>query len=513
MRRRQLKNAFAEAMQFRNRALVAFAAVTLALLGLGGWYFRLQVLEHDEYATRSEANRIKPRPVVPGRGLILDRKGRVLAENVPAFRLDVVPDEAGDTKLLIANLSKIVALDPEDIERFDVERKARHGWRAITLKLRVGEEEAARFAVDRWRYPGVELVPYLNRRYPYGPELAHIIGYVGRIDQADLAKMGEVDAALTHTGKTGLERYYEDALRGKVGYEKIETNVEGRALRRLGQVPAVPGADLRLSIDLDLQRAMVAAFEDHDGSAVAIDPRTGEILAMVSLPSYDPNLFVNGISHTDYKALMDDPSRPIVQPQRARRRPAGFDGQAADRARGPGQRPAPSGRRGVFHRRIPHPGPAPRLSRCARRRGLDRPAQVDRRVGELLLLQARLRHGHRSLLDVHAQVRLRRAVGHRPGRRDQRHRAVAGMEAEAFEGKLVSRRNRDRGHRAGRTGSRRRCSSRAALRRSPMADASCGRTWLRRAAMVTTRRGCRSRSPKRRTSPTTPPTCAPCRKA
>jgi penicillin-binding protein 2 len=207
MRRRQLKNAFAEAMQFRTRALIAFAAVALALFGLGGWYFRLQVLEHDEYATRSEANRIKPRPVVPGRGLILDRKGRVLAENVPAFRLDVVPDQAGDTQQLVASLSKIVALDPEDIERFDVERKARHGWRPITLKMRVGEEEAARFAVDRWRFPGVELVPYLNRHYPYGDLLAHIIGYVGRIDQADLAKMGEVDAALTHTGKTGLERY------------------------------------------------------------------------------------------------------------------------------------------------------------------------------------------------------------------------------------------------------------------------------------------------------------------
>jgi penicillin-binding protein 2 len=177
--------------------------------------------------------------------------------------------------------------------------------------MRVGEEEAARFAVDRWRFPGVELVPYLNRRYPYGDLLAHVIGYVGRIDEADLAKMGEVDAALTHTGKTGLERFYEDALRGQVGYEKIETNVEGRALRRLGQVPAVPGADLRLSVDLDLQRAMVAAFADHDGSAVAIDPRTGEILAMVSKPSYDPNLFVNGISHADYKALMENPSRPL----------------------------------------------------------------------------------------------------------------------------------------------------------------------------------------------------------
>src|SRR5689334_18792642 len=218
-RRRHLKNAAAEGQQFRRRAIIAFLAVLGALGGLASWYFRLQVVEHAEYATRSEANRIKPRPVVPGRGLILDRKGRVLAENVPAFRLDVVPDEAGDTKQLIAHLSKIVALDPEDIERFEVERKARHGWRPITLKMRVGEEEAARFAVDRWRFPGVELVPYLNRRYPYGPLLAHIIGYVGRIDQADLAKMGEVDAALTHTGKTGLERYYEDALRGQVGYE------------------------------------------------------------------------------------------------------------------------------------------------------------------------------------------------------------------------------------------------------------------------------------------------------
>ena len=283
-RRRQLKNAAAEALQFRRRAAIAFLAVACALAGLAFWYFRLQVWQHSEYVTRSEANRIKPRPVVPGRGLILDRKGRVLADNVPAYRLDIVPDEAGDLKALVPALSRIVALTPDDVERFEQQRKATRGFRAITLKLRVNEEEAARFAVDRWRFPGVELVPYHNRRYPHGDLLAHVIGYVGRIDEADLAKMGEVDAALTHTGKTGLERYYEDALRGKVGYEKIETNVEGRALRTLGTVPAVPGADLKLSIDLDLQRAMRIAFADHDGAAVAMDPRTGEILAMVSLP-------------------------------------------------------------------------------------------------------------------------------------------------------------------------------------------------------------------------------------
>jgi penicillin-binding protein 2 len=309
-RRRRLKNAAVEALQFRRRAAIAFLAVSLALAGLSLWYFRLQVWQHSEYATRSEANRIKPRPVVPGRGLILDRKGRVLADNVPAYRLDVVPDEAGDIGRLVPALARIVSLTPEDIERFQQQRKAVRGFRAVTLKLRVSEEEAARFAVDRWRFPGVELVPYLNRRYPYGDLLAHVIGYVGRIDEADLAKMGEVDAALTHTGKTGIERYYEDVLRGKVGYEKIETNVEGRALRTLGTVPAVPGADLRLSIDLDLQRAMAMAFGELEGAAIAMDPRTGEILAMVSLPSYDPNLFVNGISHAEYKALNENPSRP-----------------------------------------------------------------------------------------------------------------------------------------------------------------------------------------------------------
>ncbi|HEY7599846.1 MAG TPA: penicillin-binding transpeptidase domain-containing protein, partial [Candidatus Limnocylindrales bacterium] len=302
-RRRQLKSPAAEAAQFRRRALLGFVLVVLALVGLGGWYFKLQVVDHANYALKSEANRVKLRPVLPGRGLILDRKGRVLADNVPAYRLDVTPLEAGPPEEWLPALRRIVALDDEQVAEFEEARRTQKRFRAITLKLRVSEEEAARFAVDRWRFPGVELVPYLNRRYPHGDLFAHVIGYVGRIDEQDLAKLGEVDAAVTHTGKTGLERYYEDQLRGEVGYEKVETNVEGRALRTVGRVPAVPGADLRLSIDLDLQQAMVTAFGDNDGSAVAIDPKTGEILAMVSLPSYDPNLFVNGISHADYRAL------------------------------------------------------------------------------------------------------------------------------------------------------------------------------------------------------------------
>ncbi len=308
--RRQVKNPHAEAEQFRRRAALGFLGVLLTLLGLGGWYFKLQVLDHDIYATRSEANRIKPRPVVPGRGMIYDRNGRLLAENVPAFRLDITPDKVRDMDATLEGLRGLLAISDEEIEAFHRSRKARRSFLPVTLKLRVSDEEMARFAVDRWQYPGVELEPYLTRRYPYGELFAHVIGYVGRIDEKDLETLGEGNAALTHIGKSGLERYYETQLRGKVGYEQVETNVQGRAIRTVGRVPAQSGADLRLSIDADLQRAMVAAFGEQEGSAVAIDPRTGEILAMVSLPSYDPNLFVNGISHADFKRLNENPSRP-----------------------------------------------------------------------------------------------------------------------------------------------------------------------------------------------------------
>lgn len=310
-RQRRLRNPGAEAELFRARALVGFALVALAIGALAAWYFRLQVLEHSEYARLSEANRIKRRPVVPGRGLIYDRKGRILADNVPAYRLEVTPEDAGDPTRLVAGLSQIFSLDDEDVERFLAERRVSRGFRPLTLKLRVTEEEAARFAVDRWRFPGVEVVPYLNRRYPYGDLFAHVIGYVGRTDEDDVGRYGRDQVLFPHTGRTGIERAYEDVLRGRVGYEEVETNVEGRALGTIGRRPAGAGTDLRLSVDLDLQRAMVEAFGGLHGSAVAVDPRNGQVLAMVSLPAYDPNLFVNGISHEQYRALIDDPGRPL----------------------------------------------------------------------------------------------------------------------------------------------------------------------------------------------------------
>lgn len=307
---RPIRDQAAEAALFRRRALVGFVIAVLGLLGLAGWYYRLQVVEHATYATRSEANRVRLVPVAPARGLIYDRNGKILADNVAAWRLEAVPERAGDGAALLAKLRGVVQLDPEQQQRFLADYRASRPFRPVTIKLRVSDAEAARFVVDRWRLPGVELTPYLERVYPYGALLTHVIGYVGRADEKDLAEMGDAAGVYTHVGKSGLERYYETRLRGRPGYRRLETNVAGRTVRTLDTVPATAGTDLRLSIDVDLQRAMTAAFGDLEGSAVAIDPRTGEILAMVSLPSFDPNLFVNGISHADFKALNDNPSRP-----------------------------------------------------------------------------------------------------------------------------------------------------------------------------------------------------------
>lgn len=310
-RRPRIKNLRAEAAQFRRRAVVAGVLVALALFGLAFGYFRLQVLQHEEYQLRSEANRIKPRPIVPARGLIYDRNGRLLADNVPAYRLELVPEQVGNLEATLQGLAELVELDEEDIARFHETRRATRAFRPIPLKLRLTEAELSRLAVNRHRFPGVEVVPYLIRRYPYGELFSHVIGYVGRVDAADLQAMGDSrDAARTHIGKAGLERYYEERLRGEIGYEEVETNVEGRALGVLRRHGAKPGADLHLSVDARLQQAMVDAFEGQHGAAVAVDPRTGEILGMVSLPGYDPNLFVTGISHKDWQALQG-PARPL----------------------------------------------------------------------------------------------------------------------------------------------------------------------------------------------------------
>ena len=309
---RPLKNLHAEAALFRMRALQGFVIIAASLLLLAGWYFRLQVLQHAEFSNRAEANRIKLRPIVPARGLIFDRNGKLLADNVQAWRLEITADEVPNLGDTLARLGKIIPLSEDDLATFDKLRRATRGFRAVPLKLGLSEAEVARFAIDRHLFPGADVTPYLTRRYPYGDLFAHVLGYVGRVDADDVARMGDSRyAVLSQLGKSGLERYYEDRLRGRIGYEQVETNVEGRPLRVLGRIPARPGADLRLGIDVDLQRTLVEAFGNYDGAAVVVDPRNGEILAMVSLPAFDPNLFVNGISHVDYDALTTNVSKPL----------------------------------------------------------------------------------------------------------------------------------------------------------------------------------------------------------
>lgn len=314
-RARPVRNPTAEAEQFRRRVLLAGLGVAGGMLALALGYGRLQILQHEVYATRSEENRIRLEPIVPARGLIYDRNGVLLADNAPAYRLDIVAERVEDMPQLIAALRTRVSISDEELRRFDSARKGARRFKPIPLKLKLDEQEIARLAVDRHRFPGVEVVPYLTRRYPFGELAAHVVGYVGRIDQDDVDAMesrGESRfAALPHIGKAGLERYYESRLRGDVGHQEVETNVENRPLRVLRRHDAKPGEDLHLSIDIALQRKMVEAFAGQHGAAVAIDPESGGILAMVSLPSYDPNLFVGGISFDEFRRINEDPARPL----------------------------------------------------------------------------------------------------------------------------------------------------------------------------------------------------------
>jgi penicillin-binding protein 2 len=310
---KRMKEAHQEAALFRRRALAGFFLIVLALAALSLRFAWLQVDRHDEFRARSEANRVLTRPLPPARGLIYDRNGVLLAENVAAFRLEVTPEQVGDMAAMLDALGRVVPISEDDIARFDNLRKGKRSYQAVPLRMKLSEEEIARFSINRWAFPGVDVVPYLTRSYPLGAEFAHTVGYVGRIDSEDLARLDKGDyAGTTHVGKTGVERYYEDRLHGTPGYEKVEVNADHRPLRVLDRVAAQPGQNLFLSIDVAVQEAGEAAFDGRPGSAVAIDPRNGEVLAMISVPSFDPNLFVNGISHADYAALLAAPGKPLM---------------------------------------------------------------------------------------------------------------------------------------------------------------------------------------------------------
>jgi penicillin-binding protein 2 len=307
-----LKDHALESRQFRARALVAFLLVLLALVLLGLRYVYLQVVSHDEFATRSVSNQVRVVPVPPNRGLIYDRRGRPVAENRPAYRLELVPEKAAGLRETIESLGRIIELPEDAYETFQEDRKRYREFDSVPLKFNLTEDEVARFAVDRHRYDGVEVVPYLARFYPYGALLTHVLGYVGRLDAEDLARVDEGNyRGSSHIGKSGIERYYEARLHGTNGLERLETNVQGRVLSVLGRDAPAHGDDLILSLDVQVQQAAWDALGDRPGAVVAIDPNDGSVLALVSKPAFDPNLFVSGISSEDYRAILTAPGRPL----------------------------------------------------------------------------------------------------------------------------------------------------------------------------------------------------------
>ncbi len=312
LRRAVIKNHTQEALLFRRRALVAAILSVLMLFILLSRLVYLQFFEFSHFTSLSENNRVRITPLVPNRGLIYDRNGVVLAENRPSYQLELIPEQIKDMQKTLQELGTLVALDDDIMKRFKRLLRRSRKFEGVPLRTKLSEDEVAKLAVNRHRFPGVEVKAQLGRYYPLGKSLAHVVGYVGRIDVRELKRLDETNyKGSTHIGKTGIERYYENKLHGKVGYKSFEVNVQGRELRVLNKTPPVPGSDLQLTIDSRLQLVAEAGLEGFNGSVVVMKPHTGEILAMVSLPSFDPNLFVHGISHKNYKRLRDSPDRPL----------------------------------------------------------------------------------------------------------------------------------------------------------------------------------------------------------
>lgn len=306
-----------EAGRFRFRIYFAAGAVLLAFSALVARFVYLQVLRHDYYITRAEDNRIALIAAPPNRGLITDRNGVVLARNYSAFTLEITPSKVEDLEATIEGLGEIVDIQPKDRRRFRRLLGENKSFESLPLRTRLSEAEVARFAVNRYRFPGVEVKERQFREYPLGPVAAHAIGYIGRINKDDLAYIEKKEQTANyrgsdHIGKTGLEKSYEFHLHGETGYEEVEIDAGGRALRSLSRTPPTPGGDLRLTLDAGLQEVAQKAFGDRRGSLVAIEPSTGGILALVSMPSFDPNLFVDGIRQDDWEALYKSPDRPMI---------------------------------------------------------------------------------------------------------------------------------------------------------------------------------------------------------
>ncbi len=308
-----LKDHSRESQLFFERMVIGFAIVLLLALALVGRLLYLQVIQHDIYATLSDKNRIQVQSLPPTRGLIYDRNGELIADNVPSFNLTLVVERVDDLEATLAYLDELLVLEKREIESFKRRLKRRQRpYESVPLRFKLNQEEIARLSVNRYNLPGVDVEARLVRHYPKGELLAHAVGSVRRINEDDLKSLDRVAySGLDHIGKLGIEKYYESSLLGKVGYQRVETDARGRIMKVLDSTPPQAGANLVLHLDVGLQQVASDALGGRRGSIVAIDPRTGGILALVSKPAYDPNLFVQGIGFETYGLLRDSIDVPL----------------------------------------------------------------------------------------------------------------------------------------------------------------------------------------------------------
>jgi len=313
----EVRNTELEHRRLRLRLVVALVLVLACFAILGTRFWFLQIHRHADFLAQAEDNRISLVPSPPSRGTIVDRKGIVLAENVSAYTLELAPNHIADLDATIEALSRIVDISARDKRRF---RRLRADWKhfdTIPLKTRLTEEEVARLAAQRFMFPGVEIKARQFRTYPLGETATHVLGYIGRLSPADVRRIDETGqsanyAGTTHIGKIGLELSYEKVLHGEAGADEVEVSAGGRIVRRLSRRPPAPGGNLVLSIDVTMQRLIETWFGEERGALVAIEPATGEVLSFVSMPSFDPNLFVDGIDTASWKALNEDPDTPLL---------------------------------------------------------------------------------------------------------------------------------------------------------------------------------------------------------
>jgi penicillin-binding protein 2 len=317
MRHSALNTRDRELDRFRFRLAVAAAAVVLAFCTLIGRFAYLQIYQHDYYTTRAEDNRISLVPIIPNRGVIVDRSGTVLARNYSAFTLEITPSKVPDLDATIDALGQLIEVLPKDRKRFRKLLEESKTFESLPIRTRLSDEEVAKFAANRFRFPGVEVRARLFRQYPLAEVASHALGYIGRINKRDLEviESNEQQAnykGTDHIGKTGLEQKYEFQLHGEAGYEQVEIDAGGRAVRSLARTAPVTGNNLTLTLDIKLQQITEKAFGNRRGALVAIEPSTGGILALVSTPTYDPNLFVDGIRTDDWDLLNNSPDKPMV---------------------------------------------------------------------------------------------------------------------------------------------------------------------------------------------------------